>query len=158
MSTARDESSGSSEHRRLLRCVNCAREMPSLHVQYSPGNIRLMKCVSEAYGWIVAAHFLEILPLTLSFLFFLFSQEHCKAVADPYIECEFMVGVGGYLLLLSIVLTNCSKFCFLRTLVNLDAFPVPRYYLIVLLIRVIAKQQVFFFVCDFSYILFYLSH
>ncbi|XP_074582257.1 protein ARV 2-like isoform X3 [Curcuma longa] len=45
----------------FLRCVNCAREMPSLYVQYSPGNIRLMKC------------------------------EYCRAVADPYIECEFMI-------------------------------------------------------------------
>ncbi|XP_042428747.1 protein ARV 2-like isoform X1 [Zingiber officinale] len=61
MSAVRDKSSDVSEHRRLLRCVNCAREMPSLYVQYSPGNIRLMKC------------------------------EYCRAVADPYIECEFMI-------------------------------------------------------------------
>ncbi|XP_042424655.1 protein ARV 2-like isoform X2 [Zingiber officinale] len=61
MNAVRDKSSDVSEHRRLLRCVNCAREMPSLYVQYSPGNIRLMKC------------------------------EYCRAVADPYIECEFMI-------------------------------------------------------------------
>ncbi|WOK99528.1 hypothetical protein Cni_G08240 [Canna indica] len=51
----------SADDRRLLRCVNCGWGMQSLFVQYSPGNIRLMKC------------------------------EHCKAVADPYIECEFMI-------------------------------------------------------------------
>ncbi|RWW05928.1 hypothetical protein GW17_00030778 [Ensete ventricosum] len=55
------ESRESVDDRRFLRCVNCGLGMRSLFVQYSPGNIRLMKC------------------------------EHCKAVADPYIECEFMV-------------------------------------------------------------------
>ncbi|KAJ0963239.1 hypothetical protein J5N97_028361 [Dioscorea zingiberensis] len=44
-----------------LMCVNCGRRVNSLYIQYSPGNIRLMKC------------------------------ENCKAVADPYIECEFMI-------------------------------------------------------------------
>ncbi|TVU02280.1 hypothetical protein EJB05_52235 [Eragrostis curvula] len=43
------------------RCVGCGRRVKTLFVQYSPGNIRLMKCDS------------------------------CKAVADPYIECEFMI-------------------------------------------------------------------
>ncbi|GJM96830.1 hypothetical protein PR202_ga13698 [Eleusine coracana subsp. coracana] len=43
------------------RCVGCGRRVRTLFVQYSPGNIRLMKCDS------------------------------CKAVADPYIECEFMI-------------------------------------------------------------------
>ncbi|KAL6893952.1 hypothetical protein ACP4OV_008050 [Aristida adscensionis] len=43
------------------RCVGCGRRVRTLFVQYSPGNIRLMKC------------------------------DNCKAVADPYIECEFMI-------------------------------------------------------------------
>uniref|UniRef100_A0A0D9VZU4 Protein ARV n=1 Tax=Leersia perrieri TaxID=77586 RepID=A0A0D9VZU4_9ORYZ len=38
------------------RCVGCGRRVKTLYVQYSPGNIRLMKC------------------------------DTCKAVADPYIE------------------------------------------------------------------------
>ncbi|KAM0937282.1 putative Arv1 protein [Dioscorea sansibarensis] len=42
-------------------CVNCGSRVNTLYVQYSPGNIRLMKC------------------------------DDCKAVADPYIECEFMI-------------------------------------------------------------------
>ncbi|CAN6704683.1 unnamed protein product [Malus baccata var. baccata] len=40
------------------RCVECGGRMTTLFVQYSPGNIRLMKC------------------------------GNCKAVADEYIECE----------------------------------------------------------------------
>ncbi|MQM05626.1 hypothetical protein Taro_038434 [Colocasia esculenta] len=44
-----------------LRCVNCGAMVSKLLVQYSPGNIRLMKC------------------------------ESCKAVADPYVECEIMI-------------------------------------------------------------------
>lgn len=43
------------------RCVGCGRHVKTLYMQYSPGNIRLMKC------------------------------DTCKAVADPYIECEFMI-------------------------------------------------------------------
>ncbi|KAK3422900.1 hypothetical protein EUGRSUZ_G03261 [Eucalyptus grandis] len=43
------------------RCVQCGFEIKKLYVQYSPGNIRLMKC------------------------------ENCKAVADEYIECELMI-------------------------------------------------------------------
>ncbi|CAA6662547.1 unnamed protein product [Spirodela intermedia] len=44
-----------------LRCVNCGVGVQRLLVQYSPGNIRLTKC------------------------------ENCRAVADPYVECEFMI-------------------------------------------------------------------
>ncbi|CAN1762310.1 Protein ARV 1 [Linum perenne] len=43
------------------RCVECGFPITILYVQYSPGNIRLIKC------------------------------ENCKAVADGYIECEFMI-------------------------------------------------------------------
>ncbi|KAM7275906.1 hypothetical protein ACFE04_017772 [Oxalis oulophora] len=43
------------------RCVQCGFKVNKLFVQYSPGNIRLMKC------------------------------ENCKEVADEYIECEFMI-------------------------------------------------------------------
>ncbi|KAK6260473.1 hypothetical protein SCA6_014947 [Theobroma cacao] len=43
------------------RCVQCGFQVKTLFVQYSPGNIRLMKC------------------------------EKCKAVADEYIECELMI-------------------------------------------------------------------
>ncbi|KAI5564910.1 hypothetical protein BDE02_14G089100 [Populus trichocarpa] len=43
------------------RCVECGFPIKTLFVQYSPGNIRLMRC------------------------------ENCKAVADEYIECEFMI-------------------------------------------------------------------
>ncbi|XP_030465753.1 protein ARV 2-like [Syzygium oleosum] len=43
------------------RCVQCGFRIKKLYVQYSPGNIRLMKC------------------------------ENCKAVADEYIECELMI-------------------------------------------------------------------
>ncbi|CAI9777551.1 unnamed protein product [Fraxinus pennsylvanica] len=44
-----------------FRCVQCGIPIKTLYVQYSPGNIRLMKC------------------------------ENCKAVADEYIECEIMI-------------------------------------------------------------------
>ncbi|XVF33062.1 hypothetical protein REPUB_Repub17cG0136000 [Reevesia pubescens] len=43
------------------RCVQCGFRVKTLFVQYSPGNIRLMKC------------------------------ENCKTVADEYIECELMI-------------------------------------------------------------------
>ncbi|GLT84869.1 hypothetical protein SLE2022_030790 [Rubroshorea leprosula] len=43
------------------RCVQCGFRVKTLFVQYSPGNIRLMKC------------------------------GNCGAVADDYIECEFMI-------------------------------------------------------------------
>ncbi|XVE77189.1 hypothetical protein DITRI_Ditri13aG0041800 [Diplodiscus trichospermus] len=43
------------------RCVQCGFRIKTLFVQYSPGNIRLMKC------------------------------ENCKSVADEYIECELMI-------------------------------------------------------------------
>ncbi|KAG6503413.1 hypothetical protein ZIOFF_035726 [Zingiber officinale] len=61
MSTVSDKSSEGSEHHRLLCCVNSTREIPSLYIQYSSGNIHLMKC------------------------------EYCRAIADPYIKCEFMI-------------------------------------------------------------------
>lgn len=44
-----------------LRCVQCGFRVKKLFVQYSPGNIRLIKC------------------------------ENCKAVADDYVECEIMI-------------------------------------------------------------------
>lgn len=44
-----------------FRCVQCGFPIDMLYIQYSPGNIRLMKC------------------------------EYCKAVADEYIECEVMI-------------------------------------------------------------------
>lgn len=43
------------------RCVECGSPIKTLYIQYSPGNIRLMKCGI------------------------------CKAVADEYIECEIMI-------------------------------------------------------------------
>ncbi|CAH2039179.1 unnamed protein product [Thlaspi arvense] len=43
------------------RCVGCGFRVKSLFIQYSPGNIRLMKC------------------------------GNCKEVADEYIECERMI-------------------------------------------------------------------
>ncbi|CAA7056220.1 unnamed protein product [Microthlaspi erraticum] len=43
------------------RCVGCGYRVKSLFIQYSPGNIRLMKC------------------------------GNCKEVADEYIECERMI-------------------------------------------------------------------
>ncbi|KAL5982738.1 hypothetical protein ACLOJK_016814 [Asimina triloba] len=43
------------------RCVHCGEGVKTLLVQYSPGNIRLMKC------------------------------EKCKAVADEYIECDITI-------------------------------------------------------------------
>ncbi|KAJ8898774.1 hypothetical protein K2173_005110 [Erythroxylum novogranatense] len=43
------------------RCIKCGFGIKTLFVQYSPGNIRLMKC------------------------------DNCKAIADEYIECEFMI-------------------------------------------------------------------
>lgn len=51
-----------------FRCVHCGFPIKSLYVQYSPGNIRLMKC------------------------------ENCKKVADEYIECENMILVIDLLL------------------------------------------------------------
>ncbi|KAL0291742.1 UNVERIFIED_CONTAM: protein ARV 1 [Sesamum calycinum] len=44
-----------------FRCVQCGFPIKTLYIQYSPGNIRLMKC------------------------------GNCKAVADEYIECEVMI-------------------------------------------------------------------
>ncbi|KAL6555878.1 Protein ARV 2 [Orobanche hederae] len=44
-----------------FRCVQCGFPTKTLYIQYSPGNIRLMKC------------------------------ENCKAVADEYVECEVMI-------------------------------------------------------------------
>ncbi|XP_077237891.1 protein ARV 2-like [Tasmannia lanceolata] len=44
-----------------FRCIHCGSEVKALFVQYSPGNIRLMKC------------------------------ENCKVVADEYIECEITI-------------------------------------------------------------------
>ncbi|CAM8937977.1 unnamed protein product [Rhodiola kirilowii] len=44
-----------------LMCVQCGFPVEKLYVQYSPGNIRLMKC------------------------------PRCKQVADEYIECEIMI-------------------------------------------------------------------
>ncbi|XP_071707447.1 protein ARV 2-like [Rutidosis leptorrhynchoides] len=44
-----------------FRCVQCGYHIKTLYVQYSPGNIRLMKC------------------------------QNCRAVADEYIECEIMI-------------------------------------------------------------------
>ncbi|KAF5464615.1 hypothetical protein F2P56_014681 [Juglans regia] len=43
------------------RCVQCGFGVKTLFVQYSPGNIRLMKC------------------------------ENCQVVADEYVECETMI-------------------------------------------------------------------
>ncbi|PIN10836.1 putative membrane protein [Handroanthus impetiginosus] len=44
-----------------FRCVQCGFPIKTLYIQYSPGNIRLMKC------------------------------GNCTAVADEYIECEMMI-------------------------------------------------------------------
>ncbi|XP_041993172.1 protein ARV 2-like [Salvia splendens] len=44
-----------------FRCVQCGFPVKTLYIQYSPGNIRLVKC------------------------------GNCKAVADEYIECEVMI-------------------------------------------------------------------
>ncbi|XP_042043936.1 protein ARV 1-like [Salvia splendens] len=44
-----------------FRCVRCGFPVKTLYIQYSPGNIRLVKC------------------------------GNCKAVADGYIECEVMI-------------------------------------------------------------------
>ncbi|CAN6458502.1 unnamed protein product [Victoria cruziana] len=43
-----------------FRCIHCGFPVENLFIQYSPGNIRLMKC------------------------------ENCRSVADEYIECEIM--------------------------------------------------------------------
>nr|TKR70916.1 hypothetical protein D5086_0000305720 [Populus alba] len=43
------------------RCVECGFPIETLFLQYSPGNIRLLRCAN------------------------------CEAVADEYIECEFMI-------------------------------------------------------------------
>lgn len=43
------------------RCVKCGHGVEKLYIQYSPGNIRLLKC------------------------------SNCKSVADEYIECELMI-------------------------------------------------------------------
>ncbi|KZV39094.1 protein arv1 [Dorcoceras hygrometricum] len=44
-----------------FKCMQCGFPINTLYIQYSPGNIRLMKCA------------------------------YCKAVADDYIECEVMI-------------------------------------------------------------------
>ncbi|ONK69694.1 uncharacterized protein A4U43_C05F25760 [Asparagus officinalis] len=69
-----------------LRCVNCGWGIERLFVQYSPGNIRLMKC------------------------------ESCKVVADPYIECEFMI------LLIDLILHKTKAYRhLLYNMLNLEA-------------------------------------
>ncbi|XP_052194234.1 protein ARV 1-like isoform X3 [Diospyros lotus] len=71
-----------------FRCVECGFQLASdkaLFIQYSPGNIRLMKC------------------------------ENCKAVADEYIECEIMglfwKSISAFLLLdaFTILVLNWSE-------------------------------------------------
>ncbi|RZC48217.1 hypothetical protein C5167_041154 [Papaver somniferum] len=47
--------------RMMFRCIHCGCKIKLLFIQYSPGNIRLMKC------------------------------GNCKVVADEYIECEIMI-------------------------------------------------------------------
>ncbi|KAI3921376.1 hypothetical protein MKW98_013310 [Papaver atlanticum] len=47
--------------RMKFRCIHCGCKIKLLFIQYSPGNIRLMKC------------------------------GNCKVVADEYIECEIMI-------------------------------------------------------------------
>ncbi|KAI3930192.1 hypothetical protein MKX01_007452 [Papaver californicum] len=49
------------ESRMQFRCIHCGCKIKLLFIQYSPGNIRLMKC------------------------------GNCKVVADEYIECEIMI-------------------------------------------------------------------
>ncbi|KAI3990381.1 hypothetical protein MKX01_012179 [Papaver californicum] len=49
------------ESRMQFRCIHCVCKIKLLFIQYSPGNIRLMKC------------------------------GNCKVVADEYIECEIMI-------------------------------------------------------------------
>ncbi|KAJ1702736.1 hypothetical protein LUZ63_002515 [Rhynchospora breviuscula] len=61
MPTSQIPMEGEKDAAAVPRCVGCGSPVQRLYVQYSPGNIRLMKC------------------------------DKCKAVADPYIECEFMI-------------------------------------------------------------------
>ncbi|XP_072989270.1 protein ARV 2-like isoform X3 [Typha latifolia] len=61
MATSTNPEAAEKAAEKKLRCVNCGWRVKTLFVQYSPGNIRLMKC------------------------------DNCKAVADSYVECEFMI-------------------------------------------------------------------
>lgn len=70
-------------HQNEFRCIQCGFPIKRLFLQYSPGNIRLMKCVSF---WLL------VVWLHSSFVYWYSCwQENCKAVADEYIECEIMV-------------------------------------------------------------------
>lgn len=73
-----------------LRCVHCGFPLKSLYIQYSPGNIRLMKCVSCHRFQLT---FYKDAPISLSLRrpWNYIRQEKCKKVADEYIECENMV-------------------------------------------------------------------
>ncbi|XP_010904636.1 protein ARV 2 isoform X1 [Elaeis guineensis] len=84
LKTTKNEEKKAVEEER--RCVNCGRGIKTLFVQYSPGNIRLMKC------------------------------DNCKAVADPYIECEFMI------ILIDLILHKTKAYRhLLYNMLNLDA-------------------------------------
>lgn len=78
-----------------LRCVHCGWRAGRLVVQYSPVNIRLIKCVrilisdhGNSIGFVPL-----FCVLKFSFKLLIDIQERCELVADPYIECEFMVCV-----------------------------------------------------------------
>ncbi|XP_011628583.1 protein arv1 homolog isoform X4 [Amborella trichopoda] len=73
-----------------FRCVHCGFEVRALFIQYSPGNIRLTKC------------------------------GRCGAVADEYVECEYMI------LLIDLILHKAKAYRHLlynfpnRNVVNLE--------------------------------------
>lgn len=72
-----------------FRCVQCGFFIKTLYIQYSPGNIRLMRCVIHLsftksicfYVMVFISNVLKVKTI----------QGNCKAVADEYIECEVMV-------------------------------------------------------------------
>lgn len=79
------------------RCVKCGFRIKTLFVQYSPGNIRLMKCVIYHFLLSIFPSNFQFFQFTINFATTpppsLYLQENCRAVADEYIECEIMVKI-----------------------------------------------------------------
>lgn len=89
-------------------CVECGAAVSSLYTEYSKGNIRLTYCVNaHILPFLSASFFRHLTPtlvlatrhrnhfffffFVLTFSFFLFLQEHCKKLADKYVEHDFVI-------------------------------------------------------------------
>ncbi|XP_065036300.1 protein ARV 2-like isoform X4 [Musa acuminata AAA Group] len=157
-----DSGEGSTENvddRRFLRCVNCGSGIRSLFVQYSPGNIRLMKCIilidmilhkRKAYRHLLfnmlnLGDTLEVKLTLFSFRCMFSLLKNSKACLDSsrslllsFLTCgKVMLDVLlGNLIFISVVLLG------IRFLLNLS-FDVSRYRQILLAILVSSYFKLF---------------